>query len=311
MPYHNPNQNTVTVTPSTTSTSATITATTTTTTATAPTTSKPCSLTDMDFIAGFTVAPIYVLLQQQSIPVPGSGGITTFLGNMWNNYLNQGCSWWTNRVNHWQSQLPSITNPYHFQLKTAKIAFGQQMHTTCNCSGTVPITPINPGSYTINIIPINGILDSASSFPPTSKYKFTITPDPEKAIQAAQYSVQEMLLSYEGDTNSHTKWPSRFQYTAVEKEDSIFYKIVLTDSTNPRNDLNWDINDFPENEVYIWVYFGKNETTPIQSSTKLSATIKMNYDPTLITVSSETDKSKKGVVNLENVKTNTIKSFNI
>ena len=85
----------------------------------------------------------------------------------------------------------------------------------------------------------------------------------------------------------------------------------MSDSTNPRNDLNWDINDFPENEVYIWVYFGKNETTPIQSSTKLSATIKMNYDPTLITVSSETDKSKKGVVNLENVKTNTIKSFNI
>ena len=309
MPYHNPNQNVVTATPSTTSTSATIAADTTTTTT--PTISKPCTLTDMNFIAGFTVTPVYVLLQQQSIPVPGSGGLSTFLGNMWNHYLNQGCSWWTNRVNHWQSQLPSITNPYHFQLKTAKIAFGQQMHTKCNCSGIVPVISINPNIYTVNIIPINGILDSASSFPPTSKYKFTITPDPEKAIQAAQYSVQEMLLSYEGDTNSHTKWPSRFQYTAVEKEDSIFYKIVLTDSTNPRNDLDWDINDFPENEVYIWVYFGKNETTPIRSSTKLSATINVNYDPTTITASSEIDKSKKGVASPEKVKINTITSFKI
>ena len=306
MSYHNINKNVVTATPSTTPTNATIATTTTTTT----TTSKPCTLTDMNFIAGFTVTPIYVLLQQQSISVPGSG-LSTFLNYMWNSYINQGCSWWTNRVSHWQSQLSSITNPYHLQLKTAKIAFGQQMHTKCNCSGIVPVTPINPGSYTINIIPTIGILDSASSFPPKSKYKFIITPDPGKAIQAAQYSVQEMLLSYEGDTNSHTKWPSRFQYTAVEKEDSIFYKIVLTDSTNPRNDLDWDINNFPENEVYIWVYFGKNETTPIQSSTRLSATINMNYNPTLITVSSETDKSEKGVANPENVKINTITSFKI
>ena len=307
MSYHNPNKNVVTATPSTTSTSATIT---TAATTAIPTTSTPCTLTDMNFIAGFTVTPVYVLLQQQSISVPGSG-LSTFLNYMWNSYINQGCSWWTNRVNHWQSQLSSITNPYHFQLKTAKIAFGQQMHTKCNCSGVVPVISINPNSYTINIIPINGILDNTSSFPPTSKYKFTITPDLGKTIQAAQYSAEEMLLSYEGDTNSHTKWASRFQYTAVEKEDSIFYKIVLTDSTNPRNDLNWDINDFPENEVYIWVYFGKNETTPIRSSTKLSATINVNYDPTTITASSETDKSKKGVVNTENVKISTIKSFNI
>ena len=168
------------------------------------------------------------------------------------------------------------------------------------------------GPYTINTTGLKSrVLDDTSSFPPTSKHKLIITPDIGKIIQAAQYSVREMSFSYEGDTNSHTKWASKFQYTATEKEDSIFYKIVLTDSTNPRNDLNWDINDFPENEVYIWVYFGKNETTPIRSSTKLSATINVNYDPTTITASSEIDKSKKGVASPEKVKINTITSFKI
>ena len=80
MPYHNPNQNVVTTAPSTTTaTGVATTAVTTTTATTTTTTNKPCNIADMNYIAGFTVAPIYIVLQQQSIPVPGPGGITTFL----------------------------------------------------------------------------------------------------------------------------------------------------------------------------------------------------------------------------------------
>jgi|TARA_Y100000034_G_scaffold127369_1_gene180062 hypothetical protein len=128
------------------------------------------------------------------------------------------------------------------------------------------------------------VLDDTSSFPPTSKYKLIITPDPGKIIQAAQYAGKEMPISYEGDTNSHTKWPSRFQYNmpGLElglREFPTFYKIVFEDSTNSYNDPNWIASE--DNSVFVWIYFGKNETTSAQHLTNTDIII--TYSPTLNT----------------------------
>ena len=170
-------------------------------------------------------------------------------------------------------------------------------------------------TYTINTTTLNSrILDKTLSFPPTSKYKLIITPVPGETIQAAQYTGEGMSLSYEGDTNSHTKWPSRFQWTMPglgESDNTIsglkelpaFYKVVFEDSTNPNNDTNWDVNASPGNSVYAWVYFGKNETTTIGNLDATNITIDINYNPTLITQSE--------VINPINTATTNITSFNI
>ena len=126
---------------------------------------------------------------------------------------------------------------------------------------------------TTNLAP--RILDKTLSFPPTSNYKIIINPDPGEIIQAAQYSSKEMSFSYEGDTNSNTRWPSRFQWEILglgEPDDTLsglkefptFYKIVFEDSTNHTNDSNWIADR--SNRVYIWVYFGKNEETFVNNS---------------------------------------------
>jgi len=145
-------------------------------------------------------------------------------------------------------------------------------------------------TYTINTAELESrVLDRTSSFPPTSKYKLIITPDPGETIQAAQYSGNGMVFSYEGDANSHTKWPSRFQWTMPGlgesditlsglKEFPTFYKIVFEDSTNPTNDINWVASK--DNKVYVWIYFGKNETAYARDLTDTDVVI--TYSSTLI-----------------------------
>tara|TARA_Y100000310_G_C20369950_1_gene663032 strand:+ start:77 stop:616 length:540 start_codon:yes stop_codon:yes gene_type:complete len=157
-------------------------------------------------------------------------------------------------------------------------------------------------TYTVNTTPFlsilkkSGILDKSSVFPPTSKYRIIITPDPKETIQAAQYTVKNMLLNYTEDTNSQTKWPSRFQWTRIGlgdidsdtssglKEFPIFYKVVFEDSTNPDNDTTWSISDFGEdNSVYAWFYLGKNEKISINSLSETSTDVNIEYNSTLIT----------------------------
>lgn len=66
-----------------------------------------------------------------------NNGYPTFTAAMWTGYTNQGCQWWAQKVAIWNSQLP-IANPYHSQLKLAKIAFAQHMHVLCGCPGPPP-----------------------------------------------------------------------------------------------------------------------------------------------------------------------------
>ena len=168
----------------------------------------------------------------------------------------------------------------------------------------------NTNIYTIDTVttspmPTSGPLDNTISFPPSSGYKLTLTSKPGYNIQASQVrgggiSIVSPLfttgspiyeLSLFGTTNSHTQWPSRFQWvmsglgdadpTTVsgQKESTGIYKIVVQDSTNPTNDVNWEIVQNPGNKVFMWIYFGKNETTPINSLSDIDIFLDLDYHP--------------------------------
>ena len=153
-----------------------------------------------------------------------------------------------------------------------------------------------------NPIPTSGLLDNTTSFPSTNRYKLTFTPKPGYTIQAAQFrnggitmasaiEHPDFELSYFGTTNSHTQWPSRFQWvmpglgdadtTTVsgQKESAGIYKIVVEDSTNPTNSPNWGVTQGGGNQVYMWVYFGKNEITPINSLSDIDILLDLDYHP--------------------------------
>ena len=124
------------------------------------------------------------------------------------------------------------------------------------------------------------------------------TPKPGEQIQASQFKKvsypndQNFDLSLFGATNSHTQWLSRFQLTAPGlgdvdtttasgyKEFNGIYKVVFVDSTNPTNDVNWDFGAVGNtNKVYMWIYFGKNETTGIDSLNDITIDLDIDYHP--------------------------------
>jgi len=171
----------------------------------------------------------------------------------------------------------------------------------------------------------SGILDNPSFFPPTSGYRMEFKPKPGNQIQAAQFRHVKRFgtgniifdLSLQDHSNSHTKWPSRFEFTTPgfgatdlstssgRKEFEGFYKVVFEDSTNPTNDTTWDITSVGNsNKVYMWIYFGKNETTPMNSLANISIDIDVDYQPDAITLSETT-------VVFGSVVTNTINDINI
>ena len=158
-----------------------------------------------------------------------------------------------------------------------------------------------------NPIPTSGLLDNTTSFPPTNRYKLTLTPKPGYTIQAAQFrnggitmasaiEHPDFELSYFGTTNSHTQWPSRFQWvmpglgdadpTTVsgQKESTGIYKIVVEDSTNPTNNSNWEIAQNTGNKVFMWIYFGKNEKISISSLSGINLSLDLDYhsDPLVL-----------------------------
>ena len=189
----------------------------------------------------------------------------------------------------------------------------------------------NTNIYTIDTvttspIPTSGLLDATTSFPPTSGYKLTLTPKPGYTIQAAQFrnggitmvsaiGHPDYELSYFGATNSHTQWPSRFQWvmpglgdadpTTVsgQKESTGIYKIVIEDSTNPTNSVNWEVVQNPGNKVFMWIYFGKNEIAPINSLYNIDLLLDLDYHPDPL-VLSET-------INVIAAPTPVINNFNI
>ena len=84
-----------------------------------------------------------------------------------------------------------------------------------------------------------------------------------------------------------------------------FYKVVFQDSKNPNNDPAWILNQDPDNQVFVWIYFGKNETTSIDSLVDFDIFIdRKEIDPLV-----EADTLDTTTI-VSNISTN-INSFNI
>ena len=159
-----------------------------------------------------------------------------------------------------------------------------------------------PNDYTVTpitsapiLISSTGILDNTTIFP--SAQKLVIIPNSGVDILAREFKVGHgtipMSLSYHGEVNSHTQWPSKFQWHMGQSsslnpqpeipgfptpsglaEWPVFYKIVFQDSNNLTNNPNWILNpNTSNNQVFVRIYFGKNETTLIDSSVDLSVSI--------------------------------------
>lgn len=172
------------------------------------------------------------------------------------------------------------------------------------------------------------LLDSESVFPPPSGYKMIITPINGWEIQAANFRFVNDVsgtpydLSLATANNSQTSWPSRVQYTAPGlgsidtttssgfKEFPGVYKVVFEDSTNPFNDPNWDFGAVGgSNVVYMWIYFGKNTTTPVSGPNDIDVDIDIDFhaDPLAFLELGGTG----GVSTLNPVISPTINGFNI
>ena len=106
------------------------------------------------------------------------------------------------------------------------------------------------------------LLTDASIFP--SNYKLTITPTDNEIIKASEFALDNATLNKTGEPNSFTLFPSLFQYTYINLEtipSDYIYKVVFQDSTNLKNNSAWEARQ--DNQVFIWLYFGKSLTVPI------------------------------------------------
>ena len=124
-----------------------------------------------------------------------------------------------------------------------------------------------------------GLRDDGSVFPPP--HKITVTPNYNTDISAVLIKLgddlgvntQTMILNYAGEYDSHTQWPSRIEYVMEGLDDldpntpsglreyPAFYKVVIEDSLNPNNNPAFTGGGL--NEVYVWIYFGKNRQVPV------------------------------------------------
>jgi len=181
-----------------------------------------------------------------------------------------------------------------------------------------------PNIYTVTQVtttPIDasaGLLDDGGVFPPDSGYRLVINSDLGADIAANQFRVGmssiPMEVNPQGNSNSNTDWPSTMEwiYTDIDTLDPntlsgyfefpAFYKVVFRDSENLNNDPNYLGSS--TNQVYVWIYFGKNRTTPIASLVDLAVALDIDFDPDPITLSESLPLSTTG-------NTGTITSFTI
>ena len=151
----------------------------------APTTQAPaayivtCTFADVSIEAKTTVAPAYLGMglataNSQNYINYFNSGFATFVSSMWAGYSSGGCSFWTNRVNHWTNQIASNNyNAYVLGRKQAKILFAQNLHNTCGCPGPVPLVSPNQSAKLIDGFDIDLSPLSAGK----NKRVFTITGD--------------------------------------------------------------------------------------------------------------------------------------
>ena len=133
----------------------------------------------------------------------------------------------------------------------------------------------------LNIPSDTGLLDAKDTFPPQSNNFLTITPNVGQTIMASGFKIGNVGASMElslQQVGSQTQWPSIIEWKV--KDVSIgsvpFYKIVFQDSQNIANNINFTAGN--NNRVFVWIYFGTNETTPITSQVDLDAFIDIDFD---------------------------------
>ena len=68
-----------------------------------------------------------------------TNGYPVFTWDMWGKYQQFGCSWFDNRLNHWNAQLSNITKAAHLSSKHAEIAQFEYLKVTCGCGPSVPV----------------------------------------------------------------------------------------------------------------------------------------------------------------------------
>ena len=140
---------------------------------------------------------------------------------------------------------------------------------------------------TINIPTSTGLLDSASDFPPPSNNFLTITPNVGQDIMATGFkignAITPMNMSLFGVGDSQTQWPSKIEWKVQNPYTSgmPFYKIVFQDSDNLVNNVNFTAGG--TNQVFVWIYFGVNETVPITSQSNLDIFLDIDFSLDVIT----------------------------
>ena len=114
---------------------------------------QACTFSDVKNFASQIMYPVYSSHPNQPMSV-WYNSFLTFQQNMWSNFLQFGCQFYYNRILHFQSQLPNITNAYQSSLVSAKISFLQQMHITCGCGTPPPVAPTNQQFKTLTNQPV-------------------------------------------------------------------------------------------------------------------------------------------------------------
>lgn len=153
------------------------------------------------------------------------------------------------------------------------------------------------------------LLTPGNIFP--SKYKLIITPTNNDIIKASEFVLENATLNKTGEPNSFTLFPSLFQYTYINLEtipSDYIYKVVFQDSTNLKNNPAWEARQ--DNQVFIWLYFGKSLTTPITNQDLQRSLIPNITRVETVSIVTQTETIEASVDNAGKKIKPTIKSIN-
>ena len=100
-----------------------------------------CNFNDHIIHLEAIVAPAYQNHPNGNIVSLSTTGYNNFGQAMWNGFLNNGCAFFDNRIDHFTNQLNTQTfSPYQQQIKQAKLNYCTAMRIKCGC----PLPPVAP-----------------------------------------------------------------------------------------------------------------------------------------------------------------------
>ena len=212
-----------------------------------------CTVNEFISTAQNTVWPVFIQAYPPNSgfsvngPVYPPNGLLWML-NMGSRWQNRGCDWWANRVDHWTDQLtgmnPNPNSPqgqYHLNLKNAKIAFAQQMHTLCACVGPPPaLIGQNPGQITLEAYNQKEQVDAetgtfiADLFSGKMKYKKVITSFVTDTKDISQYG-EARTIEIRGDEGASFS-------LEIKNEDSSYYNFSTNSFQSNQTKLKYTLD---------------------------------------------------------------------